>query len=278
MCRRRPFCCCSTIAPSTSTPGAVEHLSHPTAAGRAGAGRETILLTALLGHAPSLQALKQLILTRTEGNPFFIEELVQALVEQGVLRRESTIGDQVDGSPCPAPDGHTVAADGAGYPGGAHRSAAGGRQGPAANPGRHRQRVFLASAHAGGGPAGGGSAGRLGAPAQGEFIYEQPAFPEPEYTLKHHLSPGGGLPVAAAGAPSGAARAHGAGYRGALSRPAGRALQRTGASLQSQRQRFEKAVVYLRAAGQQASQRSALGEAIGHLTALSAPQYPAGHP
>src|SRR5438552_341439 len=53
------------------------------------------LLTALLGHDPSLQALKQLILARTEGNPFFMEELVQALLEQGVLRRESTVGDQV---------------------------------------------------------------------------------------------------------------------------------------------------------------------------------------
>ena len=67
----------------------------------------------------------------------------------------------------PAPDGHAVAADGAGYPGGAHGSAAGGRQGPAADPSRHWQRVSLESAHAGGGPAGGGSAGRLGAPAAG---------------------------------------------------------------------------------------------------------------
>ena len=33
----------------------------------------------------SIQALKHLILAQTEGNPFFIEEIVQGLVEQGVL-------------------------------------------------------------------------------------------------------------------------------------------------------------------------------------------------
>ncbi len=42
-------------------------------------------LTALLGNDATGQALKQLILAKTEGNPFFMEEIVQALVEQGVL-------------------------------------------------------------------------------------------------------------------------------------------------------------------------------------------------
>jgi predicted ATPase len=46
------------------------------------------LLTALLGDDPALHPLKQFILTKTEGNPFFMEEIVQALVEQGVLRRD----------------------------------------------------------------------------------------------------------------------------------------------------------------------------------------------
>jgi predicted ATPase len=60
-------------------------------------GREEAdeLLTALLRGDPSLPALKQLILARKEGNPFFMEELVQALLEQGDLRRESTLGAQV---------------------------------------------------------------------------------------------------------------------------------------------------------------------------------------
>jgi class 3 adenylate cyclase/tetratricopeptide (TPR) repeat protein len=43
------------------------------------------LLHALLGDDPSLQPLTQLLITRTEGNPFFLEESVRTLVETGVL-------------------------------------------------------------------------------------------------------------------------------------------------------------------------------------------------
>jgi class 3 adenylate cyclase len=43
------------------------------------------LLQALLGDAPSLAPLAQLLITRTEGNPFFLEESVRTLVETGVL-------------------------------------------------------------------------------------------------------------------------------------------------------------------------------------------------
>jgi class 3 adenylate cyclase/tetratricopeptide (TPR) repeat protein len=43
------------------------------------------LLAALLGHDPSVQPLTQLLIARTEGNPFFLEESVRALVEAGVL-------------------------------------------------------------------------------------------------------------------------------------------------------------------------------------------------
>ena len=39
-------------------------------------------------HAASLQALKQLILEKTEGTPFFMEEVVQTLAEEGVLAGE----------------------------------------------------------------------------------------------------------------------------------------------------------------------------------------------
>ncbi len=42
-------------------------------------------LHALLGDAPSLAPLKQLLIARTEGNPFFLEESVRTLVETGVL-------------------------------------------------------------------------------------------------------------------------------------------------------------------------------------------------
>ena len=46
------------------------------------------LLQALLGDDPSLAALKRLLIERTEGNPFFLEESVRALVETGVLAGE----------------------------------------------------------------------------------------------------------------------------------------------------------------------------------------------
>src|SRR5438876_5508656 len=43
------------------------------------------LLQALLGDDPSLAPLKRLLIARTEGNPFFLEEGVRALVETGGL-------------------------------------------------------------------------------------------------------------------------------------------------------------------------------------------------
>jgi tetratricopeptide (TPR) repeat protein len=43
------------------------------------------LLQALLGDDPSLAPLKRLLIARTEGNPFFLEESVRTLVETGVL-------------------------------------------------------------------------------------------------------------------------------------------------------------------------------------------------
>jgi class 3 adenylate cyclase/tetratricopeptide (TPR) repeat protein len=43
------------------------------------------ILQALLGDDPSLAPLKRLLITRTEGNPFFLEESVRTLVETGVL-------------------------------------------------------------------------------------------------------------------------------------------------------------------------------------------------
>jgi class 3 adenylate cyclase/tetratricopeptide (TPR) repeat protein len=42
-------------------------------------------LAALLGDDPSLAPLPQLLIARTEGNPFFLEESVRTLVETGVL-------------------------------------------------------------------------------------------------------------------------------------------------------------------------------------------------
>src|SRR5580700_7084779 len=49
------------------------------------------LLTALMGDDESTLPLKRLIIERTEGNPFFMEEIVQALFEQGVLLRNGAV-------------------------------------------------------------------------------------------------------------------------------------------------------------------------------------------
>jgi tetratricopeptide (TPR) repeat protein len=51
------------------------------------ASAETFL-QALLGDDPSLAPLKQLLIARTEGNPFFLEESVRTLVETGFLKGE----------------------------------------------------------------------------------------------------------------------------------------------------------------------------------------------
>src|SRR5262249_50694127 len=46
------------------------------------------VLDALLGSDPGLHALKQVLITRTEGTPFFLEESVRTLVESGALSGE----------------------------------------------------------------------------------------------------------------------------------------------------------------------------------------------
>jgi class 3 adenylate cyclase len=46
------------------------------------------LLTVLLGDAAALQPLQALLIERTEGNPFFVEESVRTFVESGVLAGE----------------------------------------------------------------------------------------------------------------------------------------------------------------------------------------------
>ncbi|HYL58835.1 MAG TPA: AAA family ATPase [Candidatus Acidoferrales bacterium] len=49
------------------------------------------MLRALLDDGPDLVPLKRLILEKTEGNPLFMEEIVQALFEQGALLRNGSI-------------------------------------------------------------------------------------------------------------------------------------------------------------------------------------------
>ncbi len=56
-------------------------------------GRESAdeMLAALLGDSAELMALKRTIIERTEGNPFFMEETVQVLLDEGALVRNGTV-------------------------------------------------------------------------------------------------------------------------------------------------------------------------------------------
>jgi class 3 adenylate cyclase/tetratricopeptide (TPR) repeat protein len=54
-----------------------------------GAGSANEMLSSILGDTPSLAPLKELIITTTGGIPFFMEETVLALFEEGALARQS---------------------------------------------------------------------------------------------------------------------------------------------------------------------------------------------
>src|SRR5262249_12249967 len=49
------------------------------------------MLTELLGEGAELGTIKRLIAKRTSGNPFFIEEMVQALFDDGALVRNGAV-------------------------------------------------------------------------------------------------------------------------------------------------------------------------------------------
>jgi len=49
------------------------------------------LLNALMGLNNQLAPLKRLIIEKTEGNPFFMEEIVQGLFEEGALSRNGDV-------------------------------------------------------------------------------------------------------------------------------------------------------------------------------------------
>jgi class 3 adenylate cyclase/predicted ATPase len=49
------------------------------------------LIFALVGDSAELSALRRMVIEKTQGNPFFIEEIVLALFEQGVLGRNGAI-------------------------------------------------------------------------------------------------------------------------------------------------------------------------------------------
>lgn len=66
------------------------------------------MLVALLGESAELAPLKQLIVDKTEGNPLYMEETVQVLLDEGALVRNGVatkftkllggVDDTVDGA------------------------------------------------------------------------------------------------------------------------------------------------------------------------------------
>jgi class 3 adenylate cyclase/tetratricopeptide (TPR) repeat protein len=62
-------------------------------------GQAELFLTDLVGHGPGLAGLTRILIERTEGNPFFLEELVRHLVETGALsgrRGTHRVADSLD--------------------------------------------------------------------------------------------------------------------------------------------------------------------------------------
>jgi class 3 adenylate cyclase/tetratricopeptide (TPR) repeat protein len=225
-----------------------------------GRGEAEELLTCLLGDAVSLGALKQLILEKTEGTPFFMEEVVQTLAEEGALvgaRGHYRVGQAPTALHLP-PTVHGVLAARIDRLAAAEKEflqhlAVIGREFSlnltrqvVTHPEEELYRL-------------------LSTLQRKEFLYERPAFPEVEYIFKHALT----QEVA---------------YGSVLHERRKALHEQTAAAVeQLYRANIEdhynelayhysrggnilKAVEYLYKAGQQAAQRSAHTEAISHLT------------
>src|SRR5712691_7233883 len=231
------------------------------------------LLSELVGEDLSVQPLKQFILEKTEGNPFFMEEIVQALVEQGVLARETSVGAAPRGRP---PEGTHI-----GVP--LQEKLLADLHLPTTVQAVLASRIdrlpteekdLLQTLAVIGKEFSLGLLKRVVDQSEdtlqrllshlqaAEFIYEQPAFPEPEYTFKHALT----QEVA---------------YNSMLIERRKVLHERTAQAMEvlfhnrledhygelahhySRSGNTEMAVEYLQRAGQQAVQRSAHQEAIG---------------
>jgi len=142
------------------------------------------MLAALVGEGVelALAPLKRLIIERTEGNPFFMEEMVQALFEQGVLVRNGTVklAKQLDEIRIP-PTVQAILASRIDRLAAVEKEllqtlAVLGREFPS---GLIRRMTSKAD----------DELERMLSELQvGEFIYEQPAMGDIEYTFKHALT------------------------------------------------------------------------------------------
>jgi tetratricopeptide (TPR) repeat protein len=148
-----------------------------------GAEASERLLAELLGDDPSLDGLVELIGERSEGNPFFIEEIVQSLVEQGSLagsRRAYRLVSPIEEVAVPASVQAVLAA---------RIDRLGEREkavlGAAAVIGREFSQPILEQV-AGRAPLELEEA--LGELVSAEFAYLQEASPQPLYAFKHALT------------------------------------------------------------------------------------------
>ncbi len=141
------------------------------------------LLRALLGADPSLDALKRLLLERTQGNPFFLEESVRGLLELGALAGERgghRLAHPVTALQVPASVQALLASR-------IDRLAAEDKQllETASAIGKDVPHPLLAAVA---GEEEGALQQRLGRLQGAEFLYETRLFPEAEYTFKHALT------------------------------------------------------------------------------------------
>jgi class 3 adenylate cyclase/tetratricopeptide (TPR) repeat protein len=217
------------------------------------------LLQTLLGRDPALQPLKDRLVEATEGNPFFLEETVRALVETGALAGErgvfrlvtelttvqvpasiqAVIAGRIDRL---SPDDKHIL----------QSASVIGRDAPLA--------LLEAIAEL---PADRLRAG-LGRLQAAEFLYEGRLFPDVEYTFKHALTHG----VAYASLLRERRRALHATLVGAIERLyADRLVQQVDRLARHAfvGEVWPKAVAYLRQTGARAMARSANREAVGCL-------------
>jgi predicted ATPase/class 3 adenylate cyclase len=141
------------------------------------------LLQTILGNDPNLRPLKQLLIERTEGNPFFIEESVRTLVETKVLVGEQgnyRLAKPIESTQVPATVQAVLAARIDRLPADEK-----GLLQSAAVIGKDVPLVILQAITDQSGPEISRGLSQLQAM---EFLYETSLFPEVEYTFKHALT------------------------------------------------------------------------------------------
>jgi class 3 adenylate cyclase len=104
------------------------------------------LLTSIIGDRSEMAALRRMIIEKTAGNPFFIEETVQALIDEGALARNGVVR-------LTRPLDDLSLSHRTGRARLAYRPAARAAKGPAADGGRNRQGISSGAGKPGDGAA-----------------------------------------------------------------------------------------------------------------------------